>query len=89
MRVSRIYTRTSLVPGMNLVLDRRTGHYVFRVLKLRKGDPLVLFNGDGSDYATELLGNRRDRVDLQVSARLPALSEPKLKIRTYRRETRS
>ncbi len=80
MRISRLYTPERLAPDREVTLDEKTGHYVFRVLKLRAGDPVVLFNGDGSDYAAELLSNRRDRVELVVSARLPALAESPLAV---------
>ena len=80
MRISRLYTDARLAPGVELHLDQQVGHYVFRVLKLRAGDPVVLFNGDGADYAAELLSNRRDQVTLRVTARLPALAESPLAI---------
>jgi len=80
MRLSRLYTDARLEPGQELWLDSQVGHYVFRVLKLRAGDPVVLFNGDGSDYAAELLSNRRDSVSLRVTARLPAVPESRLAI---------
>lgn len=80
MRISRLYTPERLAPGGEIRLDDPSGHYVFRVLKLRAGDPLVLFNGDGADYAAELTSNRRDRVEVRVTARLPALREPDLDV---------
>jgi len=80
MRISRVFTRAPLAPDELLTLDAQAGHYLFRVLKLRAGDPLVLFNGDGHDYAAELLSNRRDEVSLRVTARLPAVPEPSLRI---------
>lgn len=80
MRISRIYTEARLQPDQVIELDSKTGHYVFRVLKLRAGDPMVLFNGDGSDYAAQLLSNRRDRVQASVTARVPAVAESPLGI---------
>lgn len=80
MRVSRLYTDRDLAPDLEVVLDERSGHYVQRVLRLRAGDALVLFNGDGWDYAAELLDNRRDRVALHVNARLPAVAPPRLQL---------
>jgi 16S rRNA (uracil1498-N3)-methyltransferase len=50
MRVSRIYTSASLENVESITLDRETSHYVVRVLRLRRGHPLVLFNGDGDEY---------------------------------------
>ncbi len=80
MRQSRLYTDQPLAPDSEVVLDERTGHYLHRVLRLRAGDTLVLFNGDGSDYAAELLDNRRDRVAVRVNARLPAIAESRLQL---------
>jgi 16S rRNA (uracil1498-N3)-methyltransferase len=80
MRINRVYAECRLEPEARVSLDAQAGHYVFRVLKLRSGDALVLFNGDGSDYAAELLSNRRDRVELRVTTRLPAVPEPGLRI---------
>lgn len=78
MRVSRLYTAADLAPDEEAVLEERTGHYLHRVLRLRPGDGLVLFNGDGFDYAAELLPGPRDRTRVLVNARLPAVAEPGL-----------
>jgi 16S rRNA (uracil1498-N3)-methyltransferase len=55
MRVSRLYLEQPLVPGQEVSLDERGRRYVSQVLRLRPGQPLTLFNGDGCDYAGELL----------------------------------
>lgn len=80
MRVSRLYTDAELSPDEEAVLEERTGHYLHRVLRLRPGDGLVLFNGDGYDYAAELLPGSRDRTRVLVNARLPAVAEPELEL---------
>jgi 16S rRNA (uracil1498-N3)-methyltransferase len=80
MRQSRIFTDQPLQPDREVSLDGKTGHYLFRVLKLQEGDSVVLFNGDGADYAADLLSNRRDQVELLVRARLPAVAESPLHI---------
>ncbi|MFQ5642646.1 MAG: 16S rRNA (uracil(1498)-N(3))-methyltransferase [Thiogranum sp.] len=66
MRISRFYTRQRLVDGETVELDAETSHYVSRVLRLRAGNPLVLFNGDGRDYHAVLDSVGRQ----QVSARI-------------------
>lgn len=50
MRISRFYTDQLLNSGDTIVLGGEISHYMLRVLRLRPGDPLVLFNGDGSEY---------------------------------------
>lgn len=54
MRVSRIYVDQPLRPGELLELPERAGRYLGRVLRLTAGDDLLLFNGDGHDYAARL-----------------------------------
>lgn len=77
MRISRLFTDQPLAPDSEVTLEERTGHYVLRVLRLRTGDAVVLFNGDGADYACELM-ERRDRAVLRVNTRLPAATESRL-----------
>lgn len=78
MRQSRVYTAQPLAPGTEITLEAEAGHYLTRVLRLRAGETLVLYNGDGNDYAAELVSARRDQVRVQVIARLPAVAESPL-----------
>ena len=55
MRVTRIHVDAGLQAGAELALPEQAAVHVARVLRLRPGDPLVLFNGDGKDYAAELI----------------------------------
>ncbi|MEM1410917.1 MAG: 16S rRNA (uracil(1498)-N(3))-methyltransferase [Pseudomonadota bacterium] len=80
MRISRLYTDQPLAPETELVLDERRGHYLQRVLRLRPGDTLVLFNGDGNDYAVEFLGGPKAAPRVRVNARLPAVPESPLQL---------
>jgi 16S rRNA (uracil1498-N3)-methyltransferase len=80
MRISRIYTDQRLEAGGRAVLDGKRAGYVVKVLRLRPGDSLVLFNGDGADYAAKIVSPRRDSVELAVSTKLPAVAEPELRI---------
>ncbi len=79
MRVSRIFTEQPLHPGHEIELDPRAAHYVRQVLRLRRGQPIVLFNGDGIDVAAELAacdkrGCRAHIGDIVAREARPALS---------------
>ena len=50
MRVSRLYTPAPLATGKLIELDDDNGHYVRTVLRLKKDDPIILFNGHGGEY---------------------------------------
>jgi 16S rRNA (uracil1498-N3)-methyltransferase len=55
MRSIRIHVDQPLAPGASFTLPQQAGEHVARVLRLAEGDPLVLFNGDGSDYAATIV----------------------------------
>ena len=80
MRTHRVYTPQALEPGCRVHLGGRQAHYLGRVLRLAVGQVVVLFNGDGRDYASELVRAGREELEFEVTARLPALAESPLRI---------
>ncbi len=54
-RVIRCYTGQSLNPASELELDKRSSHHLSTVLRARSGTVVELFNGDGHNYASEVL----------------------------------
>lgn len=62
MRRSRIYTSQPLLSADSVELQGAASHYLTRVLRLSKGDPLILFNGDGRDYSAEISEVQAKRV---------------------------
>jgi 16S rRNA (uracil1498-N3)-methyltransferase len=80
MRISRIFVEQVLEPGGVVTLEGKAAHYLVKVLRLKTGDPLVMFNGDGSDYASELISTGRGELGLMVNTRLPPAAESDLQI---------
>ncbi|MFP5431482.1 MAG: RsmE family RNA methyltransferase, partial [Gammaproteobacteria bacterium] len=77
MPTPRIYLPATLTPGTETDLDARAAGHAVRVLRLRIGDALVLFNGDGNDYAAELVEARKDQARVRVlSARARPAESP-------------
>ncbi|MET0067767.1 MAG: 16S rRNA (uracil(1498)-N(3))-methyltransferase [Candidatus Thiodiazotropha sp.] len=54
MRVPRIHTLQALSTGYSLSLDEASSHHVRQVLRLRAGNPVVLFTSAGEEYAAHL-----------------------------------
>lgn len=48
---SRLFVEDSLVSGTQLTLANELSHYVARVLRLKAGDALTLFDGRGGEFA--------------------------------------
>ena len=54
MRIPRIYTAQELSVGAEILLPEQAGEHAVRVLRLERGHPLILINGDGCEYDAEL-----------------------------------
>jgi len=66
MRVFRLYLRVPLQDGARLQLDEERAHYVRNVLRLKKGDELVVFNGEGGEFPAVLREVHRDGVSVEL-----------------------
>ena len=51
MRISRFYVADELGTDLDVELPSETAHYIHNVLRLKNDTPVVLFNGDGNEYA--------------------------------------
>lgn len=66
MRIPRCYTPQSLAADHDLLLDERLGHYLTRVLRMRQGDALLLFNGEGQEHAARIAEIRGVQLRVRV-----------------------
>ncbi len=66
MRVSRLYTPTPLAVGKRIELDDDNGHYVRTVLRLKKDNPIILFNGFGGEYLCAVADVSRKTVLIKI-----------------------
>jgi len=80
MRLNRVYVDQPLMPGSEALLPEAAANHVARVLRLRAGAPLVLFDGSGADFRGEIVAVEGDRVRVSVGARAPGLRESPLGI---------
>lgn len=69
LRLSRFYTELPLSPGQSVTLETTTSHHLLRVLRLKPGESLLLFNGDGREYQARLVefANKQAKVLVQDS----------------------
>ena len=54
MRIPRVFIDHALVSGRHAALDPRAANHVTRVLRLRTGAPLTVFDGSGVEFAAVL-----------------------------------
>lgn len=68
MRAARLYVDTALAANSTLELPERAAHYTARVLRLRAGHRLVLFDGRGGEYDAVIEAGPRNVVTVAVGA---------------------
>ena len=56
MRIPRIHLPLELASGARISLDENASGHLLRVLRLKPGAALVLFNGHGGEYEATLAG---------------------------------
>jgi 16S rRNA (uracil1498-N3)-methyltransferase len=66
MRLTRVHVEAVLTPGAVVELPRETASHLAKVLRARSGDPLILFSGDGREYAGSVESVRGSRVTASV-----------------------
>lgn len=68
-RVPRLYVDIELGEQSRLVLPEGAAHHAGRVLRLRDGDGILLFDGKGGEFEARLSMPGRDQVVAQIGAR--------------------
>ena len=79
-RTPRFHVGARLAPGAALSLPPSAAHHASRVLRLREGDAVTLFNGMGGEYAARTVRISRDGVLVQVGAFAPVERESPLAV---------
>ena len=80
MRTIRGFVDAELGVDQELQLGDELANHLTRVLRLRVGDSLNLFNGSGKEFRAQLQSVERKRTLVRVEAELPGMSESPLRL---------
>lgn len=80
MRLTRVYVPEALLPGRRQTIGGDAANHISRVLRLRAGDPLTLFDGRGGEYAARVEEFRKDAVIVAVDEHSPTSRESPLSL---------
>ena len=80
MALTRVHVDTQLQTGNEYQLDADQSRYVGRVLRLRAGDSLSVFNGEDGEFAAEILRIDKGTVTLAVGSARETVTESALKV---------
>jgi 16S rRNA (uracil1498-N3)-methyltransferase len=81
MRRSRLYVPQPLHAGALIQLDDESAHYLRTVMRLKRGDELVVFDGAGGEFPAVLTEAHRDGVRAQLGERMRRDAESALTTR--------
>jgi len=77
-RVPRLFVDAELHPDSRLVLPEAVSNHAVRVLRLRDGDAVVLFDGRGGEYDAQLASPGRGKVTARTGRRRDPVRESPL-----------
>lgn len=80
MRWIRIYTDQMLQTGAQVALVDTAARHLTQVLRLRAGDRLSLFNGDGYDYPAVVSAARKQQVMVEIDGEAQPRPRPPIPI---------
>lgn len=66
MRIPRIFHPEPIETTNPVELNGDAANHVARVLRMQAGQQIILFNGDGNDYLTEITEASRKRVSVSI-----------------------
>lgn len=77
---TRLFVSGELINGTELVIEGDRARYLGRALRLRVGDELTIFNGDGPEWSAHITAMTKNTATIQVGDSHDAGSESPLKI---------
>ncbi len=80
MGIPRIHQAAALREGLELTLDEGASRHLLRVLRLRAGAPLAVFDGEGREHEAVLVDIVGRRARVVLGAPRPAATESPLEI---------
>lgn len=80
MRIPRIFTPQAITSNSTLVLAEAQSHYLGKVLRMQAGRELILFNGEGGEYAAEVSAVNKKTVEVSVKDFSPENRESHLQL---------
>jgi 16S rRNA (uracil1498-N3)-methyltransferase len=80
MRLNRIFCEGPLTVGATVPLSSAGAYHVARVLRMRPGAPLIVFDGSGVDHPAEIVAVDGDQVSVELRNPTPGTGESPIRI---------
>ncbi len=80
MRLTRIHADGTLSPGAEVSLPTAAGHHISRVLRLKEGAQLIVFDGSGGEYRAIISGVANGEVRVALKEFMPDTAESQVRL---------
>lgn len=80
MALTRIFIDETLAVGAELQLDRDQARYLGRVLRLRNGDMLNVFNGNDGEFGASVVSLGKNSAAVRIDVAIETATESALKV---------
>lgn len=80
MRLNRIFCEGPLSGGGEVGLPAAGAYHIVRVLRLREGAPLSVFDGNGNEFKAEIARVDGDKVTVRLGSQTPGTLESPLRV---------
>lgn len=80
MRLNRIFCEGPLSGGSEVGLPAAGAYHIVRVLRLREGAPLSVFDGNGNEFKAEIARVDGDKVTVRLGSQTPGTLESPLRV---------
>jgi 16S rRNA (uracil1498-N3)-methyltransferase len=81
--MNRFFVSTSDFHDEQVVLGKRQAHQIRNVLRMNKGDRIIVLDNTGYEYEAVLTEIKKDRVLGQIEQKRPAAGEPQVRLTLY------
>jgi 16S rRNA (uracil1498-N3)-methyltransferase len=71
MRLTRVYVDSPVAAGKRVVVEGSAANHIARVLRLRSGDSLTVFDGSGGEFGARIEEFRKEAVVVAVEEHRP------------------
>jgi 16S rRNA (uracil1498-N3)-methyltransferase len=78
--MTRVFVAAPLQEGERINLADDTARHVAQVLRMRAGEALVVFNGEGGEFEAVIAAAERKRVEVKIGAHRPVDRESRLRL---------
>ena len=75
-RTPRVYLDTPLAGGQEVAFDRAQANYLHNVLRLKRGDELLVFNGRDGEWQASLSGTGKRALTAAIGERMREQPQP-------------